>query len=148
MAKTQYFKTYQNRMDAAQRVIQEQGQKAQQQVVPNGALTPVQRRRPTTTVRVERRRNIKHLAMIDAMRKLAKKRETTLQKQQHAASLVAARKANESQQQRGPNKTPREYSIMRWERDQQLAEKMAQYAQRQSEAQRRVWIPGTAFVLP
>ena len=139
MSKTQYFQTYQKRIDAAQRVIMQQSQAAQQQQVgPNGAVTPVPRRRPTTTMRVERRRNQKHLALIDAMRKLAKKRETTIQKQQHAASLAAMRKANEVQQQRGPNKTPRDYSLMRWERDQQLAEKMAQYAQRQQEAHRRV----------
>ncbi|EOO02802.1 putative myb and hsa domain protein [Phaeoacremonium minimum UCRPA7] len=138
MSKTQYFQTYQKRIDAAQRVIMQQSQAAQQQVGPNGAVTPVPRRRPTTTVRVERRRNQKHLALIDAMRKLAKKRETTIQKQQHAASLAAMRKANEVQQQRGPNKTPRDYSLMRWERDQQLAEKMAQYAQRQQEVHRRV----------
>lgn len=137
MSKTQYFQTYQKRIDAAQRVIMQQSQAAQQQVGPNGAVTPVPRRRPTTTVRVERRRNQKHLALIDAMRKLAKKRETTIQKQQHAASLAAMRKANEVQQQRGPNKTPRDYSLMRWERDQQLAEKMAQYAQRQQEVHRR-----------
>lgn len=138
MSKTQYFQTYQKRIDAAQRVIMQQSQAAQQQVGPNGAVTPVPRRRPTTTMRVERRRNQKHLALIDAMRKLAKKRETTIQKQQHAASLAAMRKANEVQQQRGPNKTPRDYSLMRHERDQQLAEKMAQYAQRQQEAHRRV----------
>ncbi|KAJ9151730.1 chromatin modification-like protein vid21 [Pleurostoma richardsiae] len=137
MSKTQYFKTYQNRIDAAQRVIMEQNQTAQQQVGPNGAVTPVPRRRPTTTMRVERRRNQKHLALIDAMRKLAKKRETALQKQQQVASMAAMRKVNEAQQQRIPNKTPRDYSLMRWERDQQLAEKMAQYAQRQQEAQRR-----------
>jgi chromatin modification-related protein VID21 len=74
------------------------------------------------------------------MRKLAKKRETAVQKAQHAANLAAMRKANEVQQQRVPNKTPRDYSLMRWERDQQLAEKMALYAQRQQEAlQKRVW---------
>jgi chromatin modification-related protein VID21 len=138
MSKTQYFKTYHNRIEAAQRVIKQQNETAQQQAGPNGALTPVPRRRPTTTVRVERRRNQKHLALIDAMRKLAKKRETAVQKAQHAASLAAMRKANEAQrQQTGPTKTPRDYSLMRWERDQQLAEKMAQYALRQQEALQR-----------
>ena len=34
-------------------------------------------------VAAERRRSSKHLALLDAMRKLAKKRETMLQKQQH-----------------------------------------------------------------
>ena len=138
MSKTQYFKTYQNRIDAAQRAIQDYNQKLLQQAGTSGSLTPLQRRRPTTTTRVDRRRNQKHLALIDAMRKLAKKRETAIQKQQYAASLAATRKANEpQQQQRGPSKTPREYSIMRHERELQLAEKMAQYAQRQTDMQQR-----------
>jgi len=138
--KSPYFKAYQGRIDAAQKTIQELNQKAQQQVGPNGAVTPIPRRRPTTTVRVERRRNQKHLAMIDAMRKLAKKREGNAQKASQAANLASMRKANESQapvRQQVPNKTPREYSLMRWERDQQLAERMAQYARR-TEMQKRV----------
>jgi len=138
MAKTQYFKTYQHRIEAAQRAIQEQNQRVTH-VGPNGPLTPGQRRRPSTSVRVERRRNQKHLAMIDAMRKLAKKREAALQKSQYNANMAASRKANEpAQRPQQATKTPREYSLMRWERDQQLAEKMAQLAQRQSEAHRRV----------
>jgi chromatin modification-related protein VID21 len=82
----------------------------------------VPRRRPTTTVRVERRRNQKHLALIDAMRKQAKKRESNAHKAMQAANM---RKNNESHapaRQPSTNKTPRDYSLMRWERDQQLAE--------------------------
>ena len=138
MARTPYFKAYQSRIDAAQRNIAQQNQTAQQQVGPNGAVTPVPRRRATTSIRVERRRNQKHLALIDAMRKLAKKRETAAQKAQHAANLAAMRKANEVPRQHIQNKTPREYSIMRWERDQALAERMAAYAVRHAEANRRL----------
>jgi chromatin modification-related protein VID21 len=137
MARTPYFKAYQARIDAAQRVIAQQNQNAQQQVGPNGAVTPVSRRRPTTSIRVERRRNQKHLALIDAMRKLAKKREATAQKAQQAANLAAMRKANEVPRQQIQNKTPRDYSIMRWERDQALAERMAAYAIRQADANAR-----------
>ncbi|KXH48864.1 hypothetical protein CNYM01_04880 [Colletotrichum nymphaeae SA-01] len=139
MQKTQYFKAYQNRIDAANRVILQQNQIAQQQAAGQAAAptTPVARRRPSTPLRVERRRNQKHLTLIDAMRKLAKKRETAAQKQQHATQMAAMRKANEAAQPRGPTKTPRDYSLMRWERDQQLAEKVAQFHQRQ-EAQRRI----------
>jgi chromatin modification-related protein VID21 len=133
MSKTQYFKTYHSRIEAAQRVIMQQNQNAQQQVGPNGAVTPLPRRRPTTAIRVDRRRNQKHLALIDAMRKLAKKRETTIQKAQHAAAMAANRKQNEGQRPVGPPQTPREYSLMRWERDQKLAEKMAQIHQRQQD---------------
>ncbi|GJN66616.1 MYB and HSA domain-containing protein [Purpureocillium lilacinum] len=136
MQKTQYFKAYNSRIEAAQRVIAQQNQIAAQQAsASGGAVTPV-RRRPSVPMRVERRRNQRHLTMIDAMRKLAKKRETALQKQQHSASQSTAnKKTNDTISQR-PAKTPRDYSLMRWERDQALAEKMAQYAQRQ-ELQRR-----------
>jgi chromatin modification-related protein VID21 len=135
MQKTQYFKAYNSRIESAQRVIAQQNQIAIQQAnAAGGAVQPL-RRRPSVPLRVERRRNQKHLTLIDAMRKLAKKRETALQKQQHNASQNAAKKTNEAAA-RGPNKTPRDYSLLRWERDQALAEKMAQYAQRQ-EAQRR-----------
>jgi chromatin modification-related protein VID21 len=137
MARTPYFKAYQARIDAAQRAIAQQNQNAQQQVGPNGAVTPIPRRRPTTSIRVERRRNQKHLALIDAMRKLAKKREATAQKAQQAANLAAMRKANEVPRQQIQNKTPRDYSIMRWERDQALAERMAAYAIRQADANAR-----------
>jgi chromatin modification-related protein VID21 len=136
MQKTQYFKAYNSRIDAAQRIIAQQNQLAAQRASQDGgAVTPI-RRRQSTPLRVERRRNQKHLTLIDAMRKLAKKRETTIQKQQHSAAQNAAKKVNDTMAQR-PGKTPRDYSIMRWERDQALAEKMAQFAQRQ-EAQRRV----------
>lgn len=139
MQKTQYFKAYNTRIEAAQRVIAQQNQLAAQQAsASGGAVAPI-RRRPSTPLRVERRRNQKHLTLIDAMRKLAKKRETTLQKQQHNATQNAAIKKTTDAASRGPIKTPRDYSLLRWERDQALAEKMAQYAQRQ-EAQRRVSI--------
>lgn len=145
MQRTAYFKAYSNRIDAAQRVIMQQNQRAMEQAqqanASGNAVTPV-RRRPSTPVRVERRRNQKHLTLIDAMRKLAKKRETTIQKQQHNAAQNAIKKTNEPVAQR-PTKTPRDYSLLRWERDQAVAEKMAQYAQRQ-EAQRRAAIQARA----
>ena len=137
MQKTQYFKAYNSRIDAAQRVIAQQNQIASQQAnASGGAITPL-RRRPSIPTRVERRRNQKHLTMLDAMRKLAKKRETAIQKQQHSAAQNSATKKTSDNISQRPRKTPRDYSLLRWERDQALAEKMAQYAQRQ-DAQRRV----------
>ncbi|KAI0010270.1 hypothetical protein F4779DRAFT_314335 [Xylariaceae sp. FL0662B] len=147
MQKTQYFKLWQNRIDTSQQLIRQQNQniiqqqaQQQQQAGANGPITPLPRRRFSVPLKVERRRNQKHLTMIDAMRKLAKKRETAIQKQQHAASLAAMRKANETPQNTTPNKTPREYSIMRWERDQAIAERLAERMaqQQRHEAQRRV----------
>lgn len=147
-AKTPYFKAYQARIDAAGRTILQHNQNAaqgQQQVGPNGAVTPIPRKRPTNTMRVERRRNQKHLALFDAMRKLAKKREAAAQKQQAQASMTAMRKTNEQQRQQPQQqlhlqaKTPQEYSLMRAARDQQIAEKMAHLAARQHEIiQKRV----------
>ncbi|KAI1020160.1 hypothetical protein LB503_006455 [Fusarium chuoi] len=135
MSKTQYFKAYTGRIAAAQNVIAQQNQLAAQQINPtNGAVTPGRRRPPSTPVRVERRRNQKHLTLLDAM---------PAQKQQHTASQNAAnKKVNDPASQR-TNKTPRDYSIMRHERDQALAEKMAQYASKQ-EAQRRAVLQARA----
>ncbi|RYP74700.1 hypothetical protein DL769_003959 [Monosporascus sp. CRB-8-3] len=133
MQKTQYFKLWQSRIEAAQQTIRQQNQNAaqqhaqqQQQAGANGPTTPIPRRRPSLPLRVERRRNQKHLTMIDAMRKLAKKRETAVHKQQQAAQLAAMRKQNEAPQAKVTTKTPREYSIMRWERDQAMAERLAE----------------------
>lgn len=154
MSKAPYFRMYQNRIDTAQRLIQQQNQAATQHVGPNGAVTPVPRRRSTLPLRVERRRSQKHLAMIDAFRKLAKKRETAASKAKQAADQAVNRKTNEAPRPQVPTKTPRDYSLMRWERDQQLADRMAQYAQRQQEAlQKRVslhhfqWHPISALML-
>lgn len=175
MSKTQYFKLWQNRIDQAQQVIrqhnanaltqqaqqqQQQQQQAQQQAQQTpqqqaqqngsaGPVTPIIRKRLSLPVKVERRRNQKHLTMIDAMRKLAKKRETAVTKQQHAATAAQMRKQQEQPQPRaGPIKTPREYSIMRWERDQamaeRLAERMAQHQQQRLEAQRRAALQARA----
>lgn len=136
MGKTPYIRLFQTRIDNAQKVIAQQNQQAAQQVGPNGAVTPVPRKRPTLSMRVERRRNQKHLALIDAMRKLAKKRESAAQKAQQNANMQAMRKVNEANKQVIPPKTPREYSLMRAERDHQLTERMLQYHHRQAEAKK------------
>ena len=90
MSKTQYFRAYHQRLETAQRTVlaqqqaaQQQQQQQQQQQGANAQSQPPVRRRTTQPLRVDRRRSSKHLALLDAMRKLAKKRETMLQKQQH-----------------------------------------------------------------
>lgn len=86
MGKTPYFKIYNNRIDTAQRNVFAAQQQAihqhQQQGIP--ISQSLLRRRTTKPVRVDPKRASRHLAMIDVMRKLVKKRETTLQKQQHS----------------------------------------------------------------
>lgn len=81
MSKTQYFRAYHQRLETAQRTVLAQQQAAQQQQQQQGNQLPI-RRRTTQPLRVDRRRSSKHFALLDAMRKLAKKRETMLQKQQ------------------------------------------------------------------
>lgn len=135
MQKTHYFRAYNSRVEAANRNVV--AQQAPQQT--NNAQGQVQqpRRRTTTSVRVERRRNQKHLTLVDAMRKLAKKRETNLQKQQHAAGLAAMRKAQEVPQQRGALKTPQQLSKLKYDHEQRVKEQQIAFQQR-VEAQRKV----------
>ena len=82
MAKIQYFRAYHSRLQAAQRTVEAQQQAIQQAHGNNPAQLPM-RRRTTQPCSVERRKTVKHIHLIDAMRKLAKKRETAQHKQQH-----------------------------------------------------------------
>lgn len=136
MQKTQYFRAYQTRIEAANRHVLSQISQVPQQPNASGQIPPP-RKRTTSSIRVEKRRNQKHLTIVDAMRKLAKKRETTLQKAQHAAGLAAMRKANEAPAVRGNVNTPQDFSRMKHEREELVKERLAQYQQRQDQ-QRRV----------
>lgn len=86
MAKTAYFRTYHGRLQSARQTVDAQNQALQQQQGNNANQMPL-RRRTTLPIMVERRKNARHLHLIDAMRKLAKKRETALHKQQHGMSI-------------------------------------------------------------
>ena len=145
MQKTHYFRAYNSRLEAANRNVTAQAAQAPQQVNGQGVVQPP-RRRSTISFRVERRRQQKHLTIVDAMRKLAKKRETNVQKQQHAAGLAAMRKAQEVPQPRVPAHTPQDLSRMKFEREERMKEQMQIYQQRQ-EAQRRVRTPDLGFGL-
>ncbi|EDN07694.1 predicted protein [Histoplasma mississippiense (nom. inval.)] len=157
MLKTPYFRAYTSRVESAQRTVlaaqqlqQQQQQQAQAQAQaqpqqqgsnPPPTPTAILRRRPTTPMRVERKRSSRHLALLDGMRKLSKKRETLLQKQQHATHLAASRKLNEVNQPRPPISTPAEFSRLKHERELKIQETQEQYkqamiAQRMAMAQR------------
>jgi chromatin modification-related protein VID21 len=140
MVKTHYFRAYTNRIETANRIVMAQAQQMPQQPNANGQVQVPPRRRPTTGIRVERRRNQKHLTLVDAMRKLAKKRETNAQKQQHAQGMAAMRKANEVPQaaNRNVGHTPQDFSRMKAEREEVLRERMLEL-QRRQEANRRVY---------
>jgi chromatin modification-related protein VID21 len=88
MSKTQYFRAYHSRLQAAQKTHEAQQQALQQNQGSNTPHLPM-RRRSTQPHLVDRRKNDKHLRMLEAMRKLAKKRETALHKQQHGMSIIS-----------------------------------------------------------
>ncbi|EEQ88619.2 hypothetical protein RJZ56_000359 [Blastomyces dermatitidis] len=146
MLKTPYFRAYTSRVESAQRAVlaaqQQQQQQAQAQVQAQAQANPqrqgsnppptptaILRRRPTTPMRVERKRSVRHLTLLDCMRKLSKKRETLLQKQQHATHLAASRKLNEVNQPRPPISTPAEFSRLKHERELKIQENQEQYKQ-------------------
>ncbi|KAJ6103862.1 hypothetical protein N7486_004084, partial [Penicillium sp. IBT 16267x] len=141
MSKTQYFRAYHQRLETAQRTVLAQQQAAQQQQqaqqqANNGQVQPPVRRRTTQPLRVDRRRSSRHLALLDGMRKLAKKRETMIQKQQHASHLASLRKANEANQPKPPITTPAEFSRLKYEREMKMQERQEQYRQQMIAQQR------------
>jgi chromatin modification-related protein VID21 len=137
MQKTHYFRAYNSRLEAANRNVTAQAAQAPPQVNGQSAVQ-APRRRSTISFRVERRRQQKHLTIVDAMRKLAKKRENNIQKQQHAAGLAAMRKAQEAPQPRVKAHTPQDFSRMKFEREERMKEQMLVFQQQRAEAQRRV----------
>jgi chromatin modification-related protein VID21 len=122
MSKTQYFRTYQGRLEQANKTVFAQYQAQQQQQQQQQGPAPAQpRRRPTTTpIRVERRRENRHLAIIDGMRKLARKRESTAHKQAESQKAAALRKAHEPVAPKSNVHTPQEFSRLKWEREEKL----------------------------
>ncbi len=90
MAKTAYFRAYHGRLQSAQKTVEAQHQALQQQQGNSATQMPL-RRRTTLPFTVERRKNARHLHLIDAMRKLAKKRETAIHKQQHGMFISLIR---------------------------------------------------------
>ncbi|KAH8731361.1 hypothetical protein GQ44DRAFT_325617 [Phaeosphaeriaceae sp. PMI808] len=140
MSKTQYFRTYQGRLEQANKTVFAQYQ-AQQQQQQQGQTSAQTRRRPTTTpIRVERRRENRHLAIIDGMRKLARKRESAAHKQAESQKAAALRKAHEPAAPKNNVRTPQEISRFKWENDakdkrEQQELHRYQMAQRQAQMQ-------------
>lgn len=121
MSKTQYFRTYQGRLETANKTVFAQYQAQQQQQQQQGQASSQPRRRPTTTpIRVERRRENRHLAIIDGMRKLARKRESAAHKQAESQKAAALRKAHEPAPPKSNVHTPQEFSRLKWEREEKL----------------------------
>ncbi|KAL8634128.1 hypothetical protein Q9189_000047 [Teloschistes chrysophthalmus] len=131
MAKTQYFRAYHSRLQAAQSTHEAQQQAIHQQQGSNAPL----RRRNTQPFLVERRKNTKHVHLVNAMRNLARKREATAKKQEEAAELAAMRKATQPVQPRHTMQTPQEFSRLKHERELRMQEQARlqrmQYLQQQ-----------------
>ena len=83
MARHQYFRAWNARRDAARQRLESLYLHQQQA----GAGAQAIRRRSGEPAGVERRRNNKHLALVHAMSKVAKKKETILQKRQHGMTF-------------------------------------------------------------
>ncbi|KAF2262541.1 hypothetical protein CC78DRAFT_545735 [Lojkania enalia] len=128
MSKTQYFRTYQTRLEQAQRTVmaqhQAQQQQLQQAVQQGQQISGQPRRRTTQPIRVERRRDNRHLAMIDGMRKLARKRESVAHKQAEAQKAAALRKAHEPAPPKTNVHTPQEFSRLKWDREEQTRKRL------------------------
>jgi chromatin modification-related protein VID21 len=130
MSKTQYFRTYQGRLESANKTVFAQYQAQQQQQQGQQGTTGQPRRRPTTVpIRVERRRENRHLAIIDGMRKLARKRESAAHKQAESQKAAALRKAHEPATPKANVHTPQEFSRLKWEREEKLKMKLQQQQQ-------------------
>lgn len=144
-SRTQYFQTYQRRIDSAQRAIAQANENARPQVGPNGVVTPDRRRRSTLPYRVDRKTPRRHLQIVEAMKKQAKKREAAAAKQQQTANNQNRKPSVDNLQQKLPTKTPEDYSRLRHERDKQLHERLARIAQQQQEAHRQVSAPTSSL---
>lgn len=148
MRKTVYFKTWYQRLELSQQAVERRYQAqvtAMQQAQQNNSNgqqqshMPVKRR--TQPMRVEKRKTTRYLWVVDAMRKLARKREVAMSKQVESQRAAAQRKSsqqnNEAPQERGPMPTPQQFSKTRYERDLQLAELNRQRRQKMLEAQQQ-----------
>jgi chromatin modification-related protein VID21 len=136
MDKTAYFRTYRQRIEAANRIVAAQ---AAQQMQQQGA-NPQYRRRPSTQpYRVERRRDTRHMTMVDNIRKQARKRETALHRQAESAKASALRKQHsEANQARNSGiHTPQEFSRMKHERELKMQERQEIYRQQLMQQQQQ-----------
>lgn len=87
MAKTPYFRAYHAKLQAAQASHEAQQQALQQRDGSNAPHMPL-RRRSTQPFLIERRKNTKHVHLVNAMKNLARKREAALKKQEEGMNVV------------------------------------------------------------
>ena len=146
MRKTVYFRTWHQRLDTAARQVDGRYQAQLQAHAQSNNPTPPPMKRRTMPARVERRRTGRYLHVIDAMRKLARKREQQQHKQAEAQKAASMRKQHEpTSQPKATVYTPQEFSRLRHERDVQFQARVersreAQLAQQQKVSYRHVMI--------
>jgi chromatin modification-related protein VID21 len=131
MDKTTYFRTYRQRIQAANRNVEARAQAAQQLASQGGNTLSVRRRTDTNPFRVQRRKDDRHMMMIGAITKLQRKRETALHRQQESAKAAALRKQHNeaSTVKNGGIHTPQEFSRMKHEREVKMQERQEAYRQ-------------------
>ncbi|KAF2149769.1 hypothetical protein K461DRAFT_296195 [Myriangium duriaei CBS 260.36] len=117
MRKTVYFRTWAQRLETAARQVDARYQAQLQLHAQNANPTPPPMKRRTMPVRVDRRRTGRYLHIVDAMRKLARKREQQQHKQAEAQKAASMRKQHEPTQTKTTVHTPQEFSRLRHERD-------------------------------
>ncbi|KAI5304293.1 chromatin modification- protein VID21, partial [Ascosphaera pollenicola] len=84
------------------------------------------RRKTNVPVSADQKYSTRHIAELDAIRKLVKKREAIAQKQVHTNQVASQRKINEMNQPKPPYSTPQEWAKIKQERDQKLNEQARQ----------------------
>jgi len=126
-ARHDYYKRWHLRRQNAKQKHEEQYRQAQEQAQ---AGQQVQRlRRSGEPQTVERRRHDKHIYVFQSMAKLAKKRESQLQKQQHMAAVAAARKTEPTQNTNRRMRTPAEFSSHKHKQEQEMRQKLMEHRQ-------------------
>lgn len=117
MRKTVYFRTWGQRLESAGRLVDARYQAQLQLHAQTSNPTPPPLKRRTMPTRVDRRKTGRYLHLIDAMRKLARKREQQQHKQNEAQKVASMRKQSEPTQAKTNVHTPQEFSRLRHERD-------------------------------
>ncbi|KAG9866563.1 hypothetical protein KCU77_g1345, partial [Aureobasidium melanogenum] len=147
MRKTLYFKTWNQRLEGANRNNEAKYQQQMAQLAQTPGQPPTILRKKTTPFKVDKRRQNRYLHMVDAMRKLARKREQQAHKQAEAQKAAHMRKQHENAAPKNGIPTPQEFSKMRQERDVQVHARQERYReqmlvqQRQAQMQRNGQMP-------
>ena len=153
MRKTLYFKTWNQRLEGANRNNEAKYQQQVAQLAQTPGQPPAVMRKKTTPFKVDKRRQNRYLHMVDAMRKLARKREQQAHKQAEgevaqrylvqleltqptAQKAAHMRKQHENAAPKNGIPTPQEFSKMRQERDVQVHARQERYREQMLVQQR------------